>query len=86
MNKETAPENGRSSVPLDKIVMLNSDTSFDPEFPYAVNHGVKMNCPTCSAPGTKDDMKKHDNEAEFDDAIWWSTFDKHWECYDCWLK
>ena len=83
---ETKKELQDARAVMNKIVMLNSDMSFGTEFPYVIKHGTKIHCPTCSAPGTKDDMKKHDKEAEFDDAVWWNTFEQHWECYDCWLK
>lgn len=53
-----------------------------------LEHGDKMECPSCGASGRFDLMLLglEKNEAEFDDAIWLSRHGNSWECYECYLK
>lgn len=49
------------------------------------NHGDKVDCPTCHAPGTIDKETPLSEDSPFADAIWLDG-NCRWVCYECWLK
>ena len=53
-----------------------------------INHGERLECPTCGESGRYDDMKlgPEKNEAEFVDAVFKNRETGYWECHYCWLK
>ena len=53
-----------------------------------MEHGTPCHCGSCGAPGRWDKMENGTDkmEAEFHDAVFFNDYERHIECYECWLK
>jgi hypothetical protein len=53
-------------------------------------HGTKCYCGTCGAPGTWDNVLSTDGtmneDASFEDSVFYNIYEGAIECHECWLK